>query len=138
ERCVDIPDPLNPSKQVIVDCPPTVNSDAYVKRQTTNFFEVTHTCSATAALCNNIREAFNDAGNEISKVLKLKQIIKVNATFTDLSNPLLLGAAGPARYIPLTSDDKIIRRYSQPLVKQFSLSVHPEYDDYDIIASFNT
>ncbi|CAG8582789.1 1206_t:CDS:2 [Diversispora eburnea] len=138
ERCVDFPDPLNLSKQVIVDCPPTANKDVYVKRQTTNFFEVTHNCSATAALCNNIKEAFNDAGKEISKVLKLKQIIKVNATFTDLFDPTLLGAAGSARYLPLTSDDKIIRLYPQPLVKQFSLSVHPEYDDYDIIAFFNT
>ncbi|CAG8581631.1 7659_t:CDS:2 [Diversispora eburnea] len=137
ERCVDIPDPLNPSKQVIVDCPPTVNSDAYVKRQTTNFFEVTHNCTATAALCNNIKEAFNDAGKEISKVLKLKTIIKVNSTFTDLNNAYLLGAAGPARRIPLTSDDNIIRRYPQALVKQFSLSTHPEYNDYDITARFN-
>ncbi|CAG8451706.1 5472_t:CDS:2, partial [Diversispora eburnea] len=137
-KCVDFLDPLDPSKKVIVDCPPTVNKDVYVKRQTTNFFEATQNCTATAALCNNIKEALNDAGKEISKVLKLKQIIKVNATFTDLFDPTLLGNAISARYIPLTSDDKIIRNYPQALVKQFSLSVHPEYDDYDIIASFNT
>ncbi|CAG8567896.1 4618_t:CDS:2 [Diversispora eburnea] len=138
KRCVDFPDPLDCSNQVIVDCPPTSNNDVYVKRQTTNFFEVTHNCTATAALCNKIKEAFNDAGKEISKVLKLKAIIKVNATFTDLNNAAVLGSANSARYIPLTSDDKIIRRYPQALVKQFFLSVHPEYNDYDINARFNS
>ncbi|CAG8567877.1 4617_t:CDS:2 [Diversispora eburnea] len=138
ERCVDILDPTNPSDTVIIDCPPTTNNDVYVKHQTSNFFEVTLNCSATAALCNNIKEAFNDAGKEISKVLKLKQIIKVNATFTDFNNAAILGSASSARYIPLTSDDKIIRRYPQALVKQFSLDVHPEYNDYDIIARFNS
>ncbi|CAG8451676.1 5470_t:CDS:2 [Diversispora eburnea] len=51
ERCVDFLEPLDPSKQVIVDCPPTANNDVYVKRQTTNFLVVTHDYTATAALC---------------------------------------------------------------------------------------
>ncbi|RHZ48287.1 hypothetical protein Glove_553g59 [Diversispora epigaea] len=137
ESCVDFPNPLDHSEKVMVECPPTVNTDAYVKRETTNFFQVTHNCNSTAALCNKIKEAFDDAGKEISKTLKLKQIIYVNSTFTDLFDETLLGAAMSARYIPLTSDDNIKRLYPQVLVKQLCLNPHPEYIDYDINAFFN-
>ncbi|CAG8451690.1 5471_t:CDS:2 [Diversispora eburnea] len=119
-KCVDFLDPLDPSKQAIVDCPPTVNNDAYVK-----------------PVCAKVREAYDNAGEEISKVLKLKQIIHVNATFTDLFDATILGSAYSARYMSLTSDDKIMRNYPQALVKQFSLTVYPEYNADDILASFN-
>ncbi|CAG8628407.1 8982_t:CDS:2, partial [Diversispora eburnea] len=99
QSCIDYPNPTNPCEQVAVKCPPTdkiptnpcehlhtiTNNDVYIKRQTTNFFQVYHICSSTAALY-----------------------------------------------------DKITRRYPQALVKQFPLNIHPGYNDFDIIASFNT
>ncbi|RHZ48298.1 hypothetical protein Glove_553g39 [Diversispora epigaea] len=138
ELCIDFPNPSKPYERVAVECPPTQNNDSYVKRETTNFFRVYHTCNSNAALCNKIKIAFDDAGKEISKVLKLKQIIYVKATFANFYPQIFLGAADSTRYIPLTSDDKIIRRYPQALVKQFSLDVHPAYNDFDIYALFNS
>ncbi|RHZ89646.1 hypothetical protein Glove_13g9 [Diversispora epigaea] len=137
ELCIDYPNPLDTSEKVLVECPPTANTDAKVKRETTNYFLVTHDCSASADLCNKIKEAFDDAGKELTKTLKLKQIININATLTSL-DPDTLGSASSARYIPLTSDDKVIRRYPQALVKQFSFDPHPEYNAYDINAQFNS
>ncbi|RHZ89518.1 hypothetical protein Glove_13g13 [Diversispora epigaea] len=135
--CIDYPNPLDTSEKVLVECPPTANTDSNVKRENTNFFQVTHTCYSTAALCYKIKEAFDDAGKELSKTLKLKQIIYVNATFTDLFDKTLLGSARSARMIPLISSDNIKRLYPQALVKQFSFDPHPEYNEYDIIARFN-
>ncbi|RHZ48315.1 hypothetical protein Glove_553g48 [Diversispora epigaea] len=135
--CIDFPDPTNPYEQVAVECPPTPNNDVYVKRETVNFFQVTHNCSASVALCNKIKVAFNDAGKELTKILKLKQIINVNSTFTSLA-PTTLGSAYSARYVPLISDDKITRLYPQALVKQFCLNPCPEYNAYDISARFNS
>ncbi|RHZ89517.1 hypothetical protein Glove_13g10 [Diversispora epigaea] len=137
ELCIDYPNPLDTSEKVLVECPPTANTDSNVKRENTNFFQVTHTCYSTAAMCNKVKEAFDDAGKELSKTLKLKQIIYVNATFTDLFNEYLLGSARSARMIPLISSDNIKRLYPQALVKQFSFDPHPEYYEYDIIANFN-
>ncbi|RHZ48295.1 hypothetical protein Glove_553g57 [Diversispora epigaea] len=137
KSCVDFPNPLNPSEKVIVECPPTANTYANVKRETTNFFQVNHTCYSTTAMCDKIKEAYNDAGKEISKTLKLKQIIYVNSTFIDFLDITLLGATSVARTIKLISDDKITRYYPQALVKQFSFDPHPEYSDFDIISSFN-
>ncbi|RHZ84077.1 hypothetical protein Glove_85g154 [Diversispora epigaea] len=137
ELCIDFPNPLDHSEKVIVECPTTANTDTDVKRQTINFFQVTHNCTVNVALCNKVKIAFIDAGVEISKVLNLKQIIKVYVFFTDFNDINILGSAGSARKIPLISDDKIIRFYPQALVKQFSLDPHPEYSDLDIIAHFN-
>ncbi|RHZ59186.1 hypothetical protein Glove_365g217 [Diversispora epigaea] len=120
-----------------LECSATAKTN--VKRQTDNFFQVSPSCYSTdAALCDKVKEVYNDAGKEISKVLKLKRTINVNATFTDLNDENLLGYARASQFILLTSDDKIKRRYPQALVKQFSLEVQLEYYDYDIVAEFNS
>ncbi|RHZ51258.1 hypothetical protein Glove_481g15 [Diversispora epigaea] len=142
KQCFDFPDPLNPTRFDTPDCPTVENDETYhveVERGIQNFFQVDLNCYYTAAVCKKIRNAFNDAGKEISKVLKLKEKIYVNATYESFSysEKTLLGSAYPARSLSLISDDKITRLYPQALAKQFSLKKHPEYSKYDINARFN-
>ncbi|CAG8448639.1 2160_t:CDS:2 [Diversispora eburnea] len=140
KQCIDYPNPLNPAQFEVIDCPPVKNdNEPKVKRKIQNFFKVDLNCRHTAAVCNKIKKAFDDAGKEISKVLKLKKQINVNATYESFSysESNLLGSAYPARNVFLISDDKITRLYPQALVKQFSLNVHPAYNSHDINARFN-
>ncbi|RHZ89117.1 hypothetical protein Glove_19g320 [Diversispora epigaea] len=108
----------------------------FKNKKTTDLRRISPSCYSTdAALCDKVKEVYNDSGKEISKVLKSKRTINVNATFTDLNDGYLLGYTRTSQFILLTSDDKIQRRYPQALVKQFSLEVQPEYYDYDITQS---
>ncbi|CAG8448653.1 2161_t:CDS:2 [Diversispora eburnea] len=141
--CIDYPDPLNPGRFEFTDCPNIVEDDIEdlpnVKREIQNFFHIDINCYSDATLCKKIKKAFDDAGKEISKVLKLKKKIYVNATFESFSlmERNVLGSTYPTRSIFLTSDDKITRLYPQALAKQFSLNVHPAYSKYDINSRFN-
>ncbi|RHZ51261.1 hypothetical protein Glove_481g16 [Diversispora epigaea] len=141
--CIDYPDPLNPARFEFTDCPNIIEDDTEdlpnVERGIQNFFHVDINCYSNAILCKKIKKAFDDAGKEISKVLKLKKKIYVNATFESLSfsERNTLGSTYPTRSVFLISDDKITRLYPQALAKQFSLKTHPEYNKYDINSRFN-
>ncbi|CAG8486174.1 13085_t:CDS:2 [Cetraspora pellucida] len=104
-----------------------------------SLFTVNLQCNSTdVVLCGKVQSAFETAGQIISSVFIFEVPIILNATFSNLGNPNLLGVATPSRFIPLISEDGVPRLYPQSLVKQFKFDVHPEFNSYDISAQFNS
>jgi len=88
--------------------------------------------------CAKVKSSFEEAGRIITSVLVLNTPIMINATFREMESPIILGAAGPLRSMPMKDDDGIERLYPQALVKQFQLPSHPEFAPFDIVADFNS
>ncbi|CAG8482211.1 11288_t:CDS:10 [Diversispora eburnea] len=138
----DYSDPINPNNHRFSSCPTVkTNQDSNNLINSIvgdNAFQLNFTCGITdKKLCDKAELAFEEAGKVISKAFIFNTPIIINALFDDLNDRRLLGSAGPARLIPLVSDDKITRLYPQALVKQFNFTNHPEFNDDDIIAMFN-
>ncbi|RHZ86054.1 hypothetical protein Glove_55g55 [Diversispora epigaea] len=93
-----------------------------------NFFQVDLYCYSNT--CNKVEVAFNDAGNEISKVLKLKRTIYVTATFMNLSDDNVLD---PTQTISLVSDDDNTRLYPRALVSDNEIIKPDQIDFYAVV-----
>ncbi|RHZ82651.1 hypothetical protein Glove_106g6 [Diversispora epigaea] len=141
-KCIDYPDPNNPNKYSFSSCPTVkTNQDSNNLINSVigdNAFQLNFTCGIKdKKLCKKAELAFEEAGKVISKAFVFNTPININALFADLNDARLLGSAGPARLIPLMSEDSMTRLYPQSLVKQFNFSNHPEFNEADIIAMFN-
>jgi hypothetical protein len=130
--------PINKITDSLVD---DDNSDSTIKMM--------FTCDEknTPELCNKAKIAFNNAATIVSNTFDLKVPIIVNASFTELckgfvacvaGQPEPLGAAAPARLLPINDTDGVIRLFPQALVKQLQLQQHPEFAPIDIVAGFNS
>ncbi|CAI2170222.1 17380_t:CDS:2 [Funneliformis geosporum] len=105
----------------------------------TNMFSLQFFCEIQdKKLCSKAKSSFEEAGRIITSTLILNSPIIINATFRNMEDPEVLGAAAPLRLMPMKDDDGIERLYPQALVKQFQLNSHPEFAPFDIIADFNS
>ncbi|KAF0505740.1 sequence orphan [Gigaspora margarita] len=142
-NCFDIPNPSEPDKHVIKQCPFVKSTKPTFFRSKNlidgSSFNVNFKCDSTdSGLCQKAQSAFEMAGQIISSVFMFEVPITLNATFSNLNDSNLLGSATPSRFIPLISEDGVPRLYPQSLVKQFKFNVHPEYSSCDIYAQFNS
>jgi hypothetical protein len=108
------------------------------------------TCLADDSICNGAYNTFEKAADIITKVFSLKSNIAINASFIsfckvmgdciDNNEMITAGQATPTiSYIMSDLSDNTTRMYPQALLKQFTrLSTTPQWDEYDITASFNT
>ncbi|CAG8434111.1 10035_t:CDS:2 [Funneliformis mosseae] len=115
-----------------------------------SMFQVTFTCALVDQdeLCKKAENSFINAGKIISSVLKLNTKIKVNAQFFNfcktppncsIRETKVIGAAGPTNFYSLMDEvDGSERLYPQALVKQFNFQEHPMYEEFDILAMFNS
>ncbi|CAG8569484.1 10239_t:CDS:2 [Funneliformis caledonium] len=141
-QCIDQPSPIKPRNKMAVACSmvkqPKKNLKFHVSNET-NMFDLQFFCEIQdKALCAKAKSSFEEAGRIITSTLILNTPIIINATFQDMEDPGILGAAGPLRSIPMKDDDGIERLYPQALVKQFQLGSHPEFAPVDIVADFNS
>ncbi|RHZ70607.1 hypothetical protein Glove_269g14 [Diversispora epigaea] len=134
-----------------VKCDPLVLEpplDLSVSLESNNVFTVDFHCGISDAnLCQKAHDVFKSAGNRIASVIKFNTPVKVNATFTDFckefnqcpyDNQFLIGEASAAQFIPMKDSDRIVRYYPQALVKQLGNPNNAQYNDYDILAAFNS
>jgi hypothetical protein len=161
-QCLEYINPIYRHKTRFVDCPMVSSKD---KRQVTPGNPEPSTPEPTPAsnekfivdflcliddktLCDKVDNVFITAGKFITETLNLKSQITVAAKFFDFctmgecgaGGKIILGAAGPARFIPHQDPkDNKIRMYPQALFKQFDLpDEHPQLGQYDIKAVFNS
>ncbi|CAG8442930.1 3897_t:CDS:10 [Acaulospora colombiana] len=167
QKCIDRMDPFYPAKNVYANCKMVTEPNVFERtyqdhdddcNEAKNMFKVTaFQCGSNdTTLCNNVKNAFETAGQIISQVFYLKVPVSINVTFTNFCEALKLcsigkkfvaiefnfdpkkGAAMPSRNMLMLDDDGATRFYPQALVKQFQLSTHPEYAPCDITATFNS
>ncbi|CAI2167954.1 16926_t:CDS:2 [Funneliformis geosporum] len=142
-QCIDQPYPTQPniklaSKCLLVKKQPMKNVNYQVQNDT-NMFVIQFNCEIKdITRCAKVKSSFEEAGLIISSTLILNTPILINAKFREMESAGILGAAGPYRTMPMKDDDGFERLYPQSLVKQFQLSVHPEFAPVDIIADFNS
>lgn len=156
EQCLE--PSLFDNRRQPINCPQVDESNLLSSGKTKAFnleigdssmFQISFNCdeAKTPELCNKAKMAFENAATIVTNTFDLKEPVTVNATFAQLcgtfiacqdGQPKPLGAAGPARLIPLTDDDGAVRLFPQALVKQLQLSQHPEFSEFDISAGFNS
>ncbi|CAG8446964.1 2398_t:CDS:2 [Diversispora eburnea] len=134
-----------------VKCDPLDRLDSFdssVSLESYNVFTVDFHCGINNTnLCQKAHDVFKSAGNRIASIIKFNTPLKVNATFTNFckefgqcsyDDQILIGEASAAQFIPIKDSDGVIRHYSQALVKQLGNPDNAQYNDYDILASFNS
>ena len=112
-------------------------------------FNFTLECSPVVpkAICSAANASFNRAGDRIAAILKITKTINVDAKFypfcenqgnsCDLGN-VLGQAAAAANFIGVAPSPASKALYPQALVKQVNTQYNLDYNDYDIIAEFNS
>ncbi|RIA87718.1 hypothetical protein C1645_776596 [Glomus cerebriforme] len=146
-KCITYKRPIFRYEKEVIDCPIVSSND---KRQTQatpdNMFVVNFNCSvADKVLCNKVQNVFVTAGKFITATINLKSVVSVDAKFLDFcanfgecdTQAIILGAAGPARFIPFQDNDKV-RLLPQALYKQLNLPQHPQFGPNEIMATFNS
>jgi hypothetical protein len=118
--------------------------------QNPNPFSIDFTCEAgvDATKCRQAQAGFISAGNRIAQILAFPQTVKVKAIFKSFCNGNregctladTLGQASPAAYFSARpeSENESWYFYPQALVKQVMHDIQLVYNDYDILAEFNS
>ena len=157
QQCLE--KPLFDNEPQLTDCP-QVNETSHIGKSKTknlsldnldtsngNMIQLLFKCDQNQTTCDKAKIAFNNVISIIENTFDLKVPIVINASFVQLcgtfttctpGKPQPLGAAGPARFIPLPDTDGTQRLFAQSLVKQFQLPQHPAFSNVDITAGFNS
>lgn len=123
--------------------------------QNPNPFSIDFTCAAgvDSALCLKAQQGFINSGNRIAQIIFFPQTVRVKATFRSFCNVTkanatkatcslndTLGQASPAAYFSARPTDvnNAWFFYPQALIKQVTHDIQLTYNDYDIIAEFNS
>jgi hypothetical protein len=108
-------------------------------------FKIFLNCTAPKNQCDNAKLGFERAGSLIAKSLNIDVTINVLATFRSFcggsSNCALsdtLGQAYAASYFAASAGDAAVSFYPQALVKQLQTDLPVEFNNFDIIAEFNS
>lgn len=133
---------LNSDAFMVVNEPATAKGVQSLA-QTNIPFQIEFTCAPglSQALCAKAEQAMNSAANRIGRELHIKKTIRVQAEFKNICTNgdecNLLGQAKSAAKFPVRRRGTTVM-YPQALVKQTITSEELSFNEYDIIASFNS